>query len=193
MNKDIHPKLKAIINQAIKDSQSLDDLKVRPEHLILSILNDNDNTSTKIIKSLKVDINDLHDTISDYLRKTDLIPRIAVTNKRKPPFSEETKAIFKLVDKECEKYSDKMIDTQHVMLCILASKLPINDILNEVGINCNSFKNKMKEEIIKIFKDEKMDVTNILQKELKEQVMLLNKEMVNLFTFFLIHKKLKIG
>lgn len=38
---------------------------------------------------------------------------------------------------------------------------------------------KIKEEIIKIFKDEKMDVTNILQKELKEQVMLLNKEMVN--------------
>ena len=161
MNKDIHPKLKAIINQAIKDSQSLDDLKVRPEHLILSILNDNDNTSTKIIKSLKVDINDLHDTISDYLRKTDLIPRISVTNKRKPPFSEETKAIFKLVDKECEKYSDKMIDTQHVMLCILASKLPINDILNEVGINYNSFKNKMKEEIkSSAFDDSDMDDSN---------------------------------
>ena len=41
--------------------------------------------------------------------------------------------------------------------------------------------NKIKEEIIKIFKDEKMDVTNILQKELKEQVMLLNKEMVKYF------------
>lgn len=40
--------------------------------------------------------------------------------------------------------------------------------------------NKIKEEIIKIFKDEKMDVTNILQKELKEQVLLLNKEMVKL-------------
>ncbi len=37
---------------------------------------------------------------------------------------------------------------------------------------------KIKEEIIRIFKDEKMDVTNILQKELKEQVMFLNKEMV---------------
>lgn len=36
---------------------------------------------------------------------------------------------------------------------------------------------KIKDEIIKIFKDEKMDVTNILQKELKEQVMILNKEM----------------
>lgn len=161
MNKDIHPKLKAIINQAIKESESFDDLKVRPEHLILSMLNDNNNATTKIIKLLKVDINDLHDTISDYLRKTDLIPRIAVTNKRKPPFSEETKAIFKLVDKECEKHDDKMIDTQHIMLTILSSKLPINDILNEVGINYNSFKNKMKEEIkSSAFDDSDMDDAN---------------------------------
>ena len=161
MNKDIHPKLKLIINQAIKESQSFDDLKVRPEHLILSILNDNDNASTKIIKSLKVDINGLHDNISDFLRKSDLIPRITLTNKRKPPFSEETKAIFKLVDKECEKYSDKMIETQHIMLTILSSKLPINDILNDVGINYNSFKNKMKEEIKSSgFDDSDMDDTN---------------------------------
>ena len=161
MNKDIHPKLKVIINQAIKESQSFDDLKVRPEHLILSMINDNDNTCSKIFKLLKVDINDLHDNISDYLRKTDLIPRIAVTSKRKPPFSDETKAIFKAVDKECEKYSDKMIDSQHIMLTILASKLPINDILNKVGINYNSFKNKMKEEIkSSAFDDSDMDDLN---------------------------------
>ena len=161
MNKDIHPKLKAIINQAIKESEAFDDLKVRPEHLILSMINDNDNTCSKIFKLLKVDINDLHDNISDYLRKTDLIPRIAVTSKRKPPFSDETKAIFKAVDKECEKYSDKMIDSQHIMLTILASKLPINDILNKVGINYNSFKNKMKEEIkSSAFDDSDMDDLN---------------------------------
>ena len=106
MNKDIHPKLKVIINQAIKESQSFDDLKVRPEHLILSMINDNDNTCSKIFKLLKVDINDLHDNISDYLRKTDLIPRIAVTSKRKPPFSDETKAIFKAVDKFSTYYVD---------------------------------------------------------------------------------------
>jgi ATP-dependent Clp protease ATP-binding subunit ClpC len=161
MNKDIHPKLKVIINQAIKESQSFDDLKVRPEHLILSILNDNDNSTTKIIKSLKVDINSLHDNISDFLRKTDLIPRVTLTNKRKPPFSEETKAIFKLVDKECEKHDDKMIESQHIMLTILSSKLPINDILNDVGINYNSFKNKMKEEIrSSAFDDSDMDDMN---------------------------------
>lgn len=43
---------------------------------------------------------------------------------------------------------------------------------------------KIKEEIVKIFKDEKMDVTNILQKELKEQVMILNKEMVRFLITF---------
>jgi hypothetical protein len=54
--------------------------------------------------------------------------------------------------------------------------------------------NKIKDEIIKIFKEEKMDVTNILQKELKEQVMILNKEMVIFlfFIFFAYRKNLRI-
>jgi hypothetical protein len=45
--------------------------------------------------------------------------------------------------------------------------------------------NSVKEEIIKIFKSEKMDVTNILQGELKEQVQLLNKEIVNINIFII--------
>jgi hypothetical protein len=40
---------------------------------------------------------------------------------------------------------------------------------------------KTKEEIIKIFKEEKMAVTNILQGLLKEQVSELNKQIVNYF------------
>jgi hypothetical protein len=43
--------------------------------------------------------------------------------------------------------------------------------------------NSVKEEIIKIFKSEKMDVTNILQGELKEQVQILNKEIVKINIF----------
>ena len=147
MSKDIHPKLKAIINQAVKESQGFDDVKVRPEHLILAMINDKDNHCLSVLKSLKVNLNDLQDRVSDYLRNTDLIPRITTTTKRKPPFSDESKALFRLVDKDSTEYNDKFIDSQHMMLGILKSKLPINDLLNEMGINYNSFKNKMKEEI----------------------------------------------
>jgi ATP-dependent Clp protease ATP-binding subunit ClpC len=158
MSKDIHPKLKAIINQSVKESQGFDDVKVRPEHLILAMLNDKENNCLNIFKSLKINLNDLQDRVSDFLRNTDLIPRVTTASKRKPPFSDETKALFRLVDKDSTEYTDKMIDTQHMMLGILKSKLPINDLLNEMGINYNSFKNKMREEIkSSAFDDSDMD------------------------------------
>jgi ATP-dependent Clp protease ATP-binding subunit ClpC len=149
MNREIYPKVKIIINQAIKEAESFDDVKIRPEHLILSILLDEDNVSVNIFKTLKIDINNLQDLISDFLRKEDLTPRINVKSSRKPPFSDETKLIFKTVDSECEKLDDKMIDTQHIMLSILTNKLPINNILNKVGINYKSFR-----EIVLSMKDD---------------------------------------
>ena len=161
MKRDILPKVKTIISQAIKEAEAFDDPKVKPEHIILSMITDNDNECVRLLKTLKVDLNGLHDTISDYLRKTDLIPRIAVATKKKPPFSEETKAIFKSVDKECEHFNDKLIDTHHIMLAILNAKLPINDILNEVGVNYNSFKGKMKDKTNNgAFDDSDMDDIN---------------------------------
>jgi ATP-dependent Clp protease ATP-binding subunit ClpC len=54
------------------------------------------------------------------------------------------KAIFKKVDIECEKLNDNVIDSKHVILAILSSKLPINDILSVAGINYNSFNKKLK-------------------------------------------------
>ena len=173
MSKDIHPRVKIIINQAIKEAESLDDVKVRPEHIIISLLNDDTNECVKIFKSLNVNITDLHDNVSDYLRKIDIIPRIAVSSRRKPAFSDETKAIFKAVDKECDKLKNNLIDARHVMLAILASKLPINDILNTMGINYKSFNEKlqgMKEETKNgAFDDSDMDDTNdIFKKKIRQ-------------------------
>ena len=140
MNREITPKVKAIINNAMKEAKSFDDTKVRPEHIMLSMINDANNEAIKILKKLKVDSNDLHDKISDYLRKNDLTPRVSQNGRTKPPFSNETKAIFKLVDSECEKLNDKYIDTIHIMLAILANKYPTTQILQELGIGYIVFK-----------------------------------------------------
>jgi hypothetical protein len=45
---------------------------------------------------------------------------------------------------------------------------------------------KTKDDIIKIFKEEKMSVTNILQNLLKEQVTVLNKEIVKIFSIMFL-------
>jgi len=146
MNREVYPKVKVIISEAMKEAKSFDDVKVRPEHIVLSILMDNDNDCITILKRLNVNTSDLYDRISDYLRKNDLTPRIVGSTKRTLPFSDETKIIIKSLDKECEKLNDNMIDVVHIMLSILATKSPSTEILNEYfGVNYNSFKQIIKE------------------------------------------------
>jgi DNA-directed RNA polymerase subunit H (RpoH/RPB5) len=39
-----------VINKAIKEAQTLDDIQVRPEHIIISILTDEENDVLKYLK-----------------------------------------------------------------------------------------------------------------------------------------------
>ena len=138
--KDISPKVKLIMNQAMKEAISFDDLKLRPEHIMISIFNDNENECVRILNNMKVDIIDLHDKLSEYLRTSDLTPRITQVSKNKLPFSEETKKIFKSVDEECDKLNVDLIDTQHVMLTYLGSNMPSIFFFGVNGVNYDTFK-----------------------------------------------------
>lgn len=140
MNREIYPKVKIIINEAMKEAKSFDDTKVRPEHIVLSILANDDNECVRVLKILKIDTADLYDKISDELRKTIFEPRITTVVKRTLPFSDETKNIIKALDKECEKLNDNMIDTTHIMLAILLTKSTTTMFLSEQDVNYNSFK-----------------------------------------------------
>ena len=143
MNREIYPKVKIIMSHSVKEAKSFDDVKVRPEHIILSILIDDDNECTRVLKYMKVDTFDLYDKIGDFVRKNDLTPRVDGKPKRTLPFSDETKAIIKTLDSECEKLNDTMIDTTHVMLGILAANLPINELLLKKSVTYNTFKKSM--------------------------------------------------
>ena len=139
MNREIYPKVKAIINKANEESKSFDDNKVRPEHLVLSLINDNDNEAVDILVENRLDLEALQLAIYDFLRN-DLTPRVTIRNENKIVFSDESKQIFKLIDAECDKLNDKGIDTTHLLLAILLIETPITNILNGFGVTYNSFK-----------------------------------------------------
>ena len=143
MNREIYPKVKIIINQATEEAKSFDDVKVRPEHIVLSILSDNDNECTRILKTLNVDTSEQYDKLTDIVRKSDLTPRVA-TSRKKPPFSDETRTMIKSLDKECEMLNDSMIDTTHILLAVLSTKSIVTDLFSGIGINYNSFKKQLK-------------------------------------------------
>ena len=73
MNREIYPKVKIIMSHSVKEAKAFDDVKVRPEHIILSILQDNDNECVRTLEYLKVDTTNLYDRVSEFLRQSDLL------------------------------------------------------------------------------------------------------------------------
>jgi ATP-dependent Clp protease ATP-binding subunit ClpC len=140
MQREILPKLKIIISKSNDEAKSFHDIKVRPEHIVLSMINDDDNEAIKILKLLKVDTNVLHDLISDHLRKNDLTPRVSDFGRSKLPLSDDLKSIFKEVDEECEKLNSNAIDTYHLLLCILKKYIPVTKIINSLGVDYRIYK-----------------------------------------------------
>jgi ATP-dependent Clp protease ATP-binding subunit ClpC len=145
MNRAIYPKVTVIMQESIKEAKSFNDTKVRPEHIVLSMLMDDNNECVRVLKNLNVNTSELYDRISDHIKRNDFSPRVANYNKKTIPFSTETKDVMKSLDSECDKLNDDMIDTIHIMLVILYKKNAITDMLNEIyGVTYDNFKNMIK-------------------------------------------------
>ena len=126
-------------------AKEMDDVNVRPEHITLSIIKDNDNKCIDILETLGVDINILYDLVYDHLNKSDLTPRLVNAKKLKRPFCKTTKLIFNSVDEECDGIGDTMIDTTHLMLSILKNNTQSKKIILNMGVNYKSFKQMIKQ------------------------------------------------
>jgi len=142
MEHEIYPKVKIIITNAKEEAKKLADNKIRPEHIILSILINDENECVNVLKKLKLDSSDLYDKLVDHIRQSDLTPRVG-NGKQSIPLASETSLVFKNVDEECSKMGDNMIDTTHIMLSILKTKPPVVVFLNKQGITYEEFKKNM--------------------------------------------------
>jgi ATP-dependent Clp protease ATP-binding subunit ClpC len=145
MNNDVFPKVKVIMNQANVIAKGFDDVEIKAEHVLLSILQDEDNACTEVFTRLNVNREDLHDKISQFLRDNDLTPRLTI-KKGKLPFSKDMQTIIKSVlDNECEKLNNTIIDTTHIVLSILIStNLEVTKYLTkETGVTYKKFLNMM--------------------------------------------------
>jgi ATP-dependent Clp protease ATP-binding subunit ClpC len=145
MKREIIPKVKRIINESMVIARDMDDVNVRPEHITLSIIKDNNNKCVDVLEALGVDINALYDSIYDNLNKSDLTPRLVNAKKLKRPFCKITKLIFNSVDEECDGMHDTMIDTTHLMLAILKNNTQSKKVILNVGVNYKSFKQMIKQ------------------------------------------------
>lgn len=142
MKKEIVPKVKTIMKRAFEEAKAYSDIKLRPEHIVISMIIDDDNRAINVLLELGVDLNELYDEISNTLKDIDLSARVSSTKKKLPP-SDLTAKIYNDVDKECDWLDDKIIDTTHIMLSILNNNTSTTKILEKMGVDYELFIQKI--------------------------------------------------
>ena len=140
--REILPKVKSIMNEANKEAKNYGDKFIKPEHILLAIINDDENKSTDIMKEIGIDLTELYDNISKYLLLTQITGFYGLNGKEKfkLPFSDTSKKVLDNLDYEAQKLNDEFIDTSHIVLSMLSlKKIELLKILKRHEITYNNF------------------------------------------------------
>ena len=144
MKREIKPKVKEILQKAIAEADTYNDSKFRPEHILLSIIDDSNNECVDILKTLGVNLDTLYDALIDHVTNNEINPRVGPRYNDKAPPSELTIHVLNCADKEAELMEETSIDVRHIMLGILDTETPATKILRDLNITKKSFHEQIK-------------------------------------------------
>jgi ATP-dependent Clp protease ATP-binding subunit ClpC len=138
MKDNISSELTRIMDVAKSDAINNNNQELKVEHVVLSMIIDQNNRAVNIIKSMGVDTNTLHDTLYEIVYNSNLTPKVVHGNLK---ISQDLKKILDSVDKEALDLGDVSIDTSHFMLALLNQPtLKINKVLTKFNLGYKSFK-----------------------------------------------------
>ena len=152
--KKMTPNLKDTMKGAFKESVRLGEAKIKPEHLILSILSLDDNQVIEVLEAMGSDVDDLTEKLEGYLRfkvKNPTLVELKIV-----PFSESSKNAISSAELESDKLRDEFIGVEHLFLSILKNKsLDGTKVLGNQGITYRTFK----ETLVHLKKQKIMNMT----------------------------------
>jgi len=136
------PQVKKIINQSYEEAKFFNDVKIRPEHLISSILKE-ENFTTKLFKKFNTKIKNILIDL-EKLNRENLTPRVEQIYNT-IPLSEESKNLLIKSDEECGKLGEEYIAPIHIVLSAIKSITTIKTIFENNGLHYDLiFKNYQK-------------------------------------------------
>jgi ATP-dependent Clp protease ATP-binding subunit ClpC len=137
MSKRMIPKVRTIFKQAFKESNRLGDVKIRPEHILLAMLNDN-NDVVDVLTEMGTDVEDVQAVLEGYILTKPGSPPI---KSKILPFSESSKNVISSAELESDKLNDRFIGVEHIFLAILKNEsLDGTRFLGNKGITYKTFK-----------------------------------------------------
>jgi len=164
MSKRMVPKVRFIFKESFRESNRLGDVKIRPEHILLAIL-DNDNNVVNVLNEMGTDVVDLVALIEGHILTRIGSPPLKV---KLLPFSETSKNVISTAELESDKLMDGFIGTEHIFLAILKNKsLEGTRVLGQQGITYKTFKQtllEIKNETMSMAEYEDMEDDNFSKK-----------------------------
>ena len=154
--KKVYPKVKKIINKSLEEAKNRGCEEVKLGHLIISMLNDDNNEGTKYLKKLNIDLDKLHTLIELKVGVNgDLEPnKIKVKN---ISLNKETEEIIKNAEDECDKLGEEYINTHHIILSLLNENNFITKIIEKMGVNYKKYSDEISNSFGNIHNDDDDD------------------------------------
>ncbi len=139
--KKVVPKVRLILKNSFKESLRLGANKIQPDHILLAILDDNDNDAVDVLTSMGTDLEDVSSRVEGYIRRKTKNPQM---KKRLIPLSSSSKTVVSTAELESDKLGDEYVGVEHLMLAILKNvTLSGTRILGQQGVTYKTFKNTL--------------------------------------------------
>ena len=130
------------VQSAQEIARNLDHQEIRPEHLLLALLQQEDGVAVPIIQRLGANVTALKNALEDELEKSSKV----YGKGGQTYLSRSLEDIFDAAWKEANQLKDQFLSSEHLLIAIAASKeAPAGRILRENGVT--------KEDILKVLVD----------------------------------------
>ena len=144
MKSNVSIEVKKIIQNALKEAKTFNDVKLKPEHILLAIIN-GDNQGITTIVELGINIDGLYETIIESLYN-DIKPRVAVVDDVETPPNSDTKDLLKNAEQQCKALGDEIINANHLILSMLDLDLNVTKFLKDINMEYKTVKDKISNE-----------------------------------------------
>ena len=142
MNKKFSSKVKRILHLSRNEALRLGHDYLGTEHLLLGMLEDNDNLAIRVLDSMEIDFMELKFKIEDKL--SDSAQDMAQVNLGSLPLNKQLEKILKVTTLEAKNLRSDEIYPEHLMLSILRHRDNIaSQVLEEFDIDYESYRSEL--------------------------------------------------
>ncbi len=141
MDNKFSSQVKEIISFSREEALRLGNEFIGTEHLVLGLIREGENKAVLVLKSLKVDLQELRNGIEQAVKDKS---GKTVPNTNSLPLTKQAERVIRITVLEAKSNKSEMVETEHLMLSILKNKENVaTQILNQFEVDYDSFLNEL--------------------------------------------------